>query len=229
MEGLERRERKEKALSRIRLSWTGAHPASLSLESLQASMLERNLPHPGLKLRSPTLQAGALPFEPSLRPRAGWVLDKEQVWLDLNLPKREKYVFTGLRTGGSGPGRQVEPRALRSRVEPGLPGEIGVGSHGELLICPESGIKREKQGQNLKGQRVHFTVQKGDGLKQAGTVVQMVKNPLAMQETRVPSPSGEDPLEEGTAAHSGILAWRIPRREELGGLRSMESQRGGHD
>ena len=30
-----------------------------------------------------------------------------------------------------------------------------------------SGIKREKQGQNLKGQRVHFTVQKGDGLKQA--------------------------------------------------------------
>ena len=147
----------------------------------------------------------------------------------MNLPKREKYVFTGLRTGGSGPGRQVEPRALRSRVEPGLPGEIGVGSHGELLICPESGIKREKQGQNLKGQRVHFTAQKGDGLKQAGTVVQMVKNPLAMQETRVPSPSGEDPLEEGTAAHSGILAWRIPRREELGGLRSMESQRGGHD
>ena len=57
-------------------------------------------------------------------------------------------------------------------MEPGLPGEIGVGSHGELLICPESGIKREKQGQNLKGQRVHFTVQKGDGLKQAGTVVQ---------------------------------------------------------
>ena len=91
-----------------------------------------------------------------------------------------------------------------------MPGEIGVGSHGELLICPESGIKREKQGQNLKGQRVHFTVQKGDGLKQAGRVVQMVKNPLAMQETRVPSPSGEDPLEEGTAAHSGILAWRIP-------------------
>ena len=133
------------------------------------------------------------------------------MWLDLNLPKREKYVFTGLRTGGSGPGRQVEPRALRSRVEPGLPGEIGVGSHGELLICPESGIKREKQGQNLKGQRVHFTVQKGDGLKQAGTVVQMVKNPLAMQETRVPSPGQEGLLEKDVATRSRAR----PRRLEI--------------
>ena len=73
-----------------------------------------------------------------------------------------------------------------------------------------SGIKREKQGQNLKGQRVHFTVQKGDGLKQAGTVSQMVKNPLAMQETRVPSLSWEDTLEKEMATHSSNLAWRIP-------------------
>ena len=31
----------------------------------------------------------------------------------------------------------------------------------------------------------------------------------------------EDPLEEGMATHSSILAWRIPRTEELGGLQSM--------
>ena len=31
-------------------------------------------------------------------------------------------------------------------------------------------------------------------------------------------PGQEDPLEEGTAAHSSILAWRIPWTEEPGGL-----------
>ena len=39
----------------------------------------------------------------------------------------------------------------------------------------------------------------------------------------------EDPLEEGMAAHSGILAWRIPWTEEPGGLQFMESQRVGDD
>ena len=38
----------------------------------------------------------------------------------------------------------------------------------------------------------------------------MIKNPSAMQETWVQSLSWEDPLEEGTATHSSILAWRIP-------------------
>ena len=32
---------------------------------------------------------------------------------------------------------------------------------------------------------------------------------------------GEDPLEEGMAAHSSILAWRIPWGEEPSGLQSM--------
>ena len=31
-----------------------------------------------------------------------------------------------------------------------------------------------------------------------------------MQETRVPSLGGEDPLEEGLATHASIIAWRIP-------------------
>ena len=39
----------------------------------------------------------------------------------------------------------------------------------------------------------------------------------------------DDPLEEGMATHSSILAWTIPRTEEPGGLQSMESQRVGHD
>ena len=43
----------------------------------------------------------------------------------------------------------------------------------------------------------------------------------AVQETQVPSLGQEDPLEEGTATHSSILAWRIPRIEEQGSLQSM--------
>ena len=39
----------------------------------------------------------------------------------------------------------------------------------------------------------------------------------------------EDPLEEGMAPHSRILAWRIPRTKKPGGLQSMGSQRVGHD
>ena len=39
----------------------------------------------------------------------------------------------------------------------------------------------------------------------------------------------EDPLEEGVATHSSILAWRIPWTQEPGGLQSIGSQRVGHD
>ena len=42
----------------------------------------------------------------------------------------------------------------------------------------------------------------------------MVKNPLAARETWVQSLGREDPLEEGMATHSSILAWRIPMDRE---------------
>ena len=41
-------------------------------------------------------------------------------------------------------------------------------------------------------------------------MVQLVKNLPAIRETRVPSLGWEDPLEEGKATHSSIIAWRIP-------------------
>ena len=46
----------------------------------------------------------------------------------------------------------------------------------------------------------------------------MVKNPPATQETQVPSLGQEDPVEKEMAAHSSILAWRIPWTEDPGGL-----------
>ena len=46
----------------------------------------------------------------------------------------------------------------------------------------------------------------------------------AVQETWVQSLGQEDPLEKSMAIHSSILAWRIPRTEEPGGLQSIGSQ-----
>ena len=56
----------------------------------------------------------------------------------------------------------------------------------------------------------------------------MVQNLPAMQETRVLSLGREDPLEEGKATHSSILAWRISWTEESDRLQSMGPQRVRH-
>ena len=48
-------------------------------------------------------------------------------------------------------------------------------------------------------------------LTKASLVAQTVKNPPAMRETWVWSLGWEDPLENGMATHSSILAWKIPR------------------
>ena len=58
-------------------------------------------------------------------------------------------------------------------------------------------------------------------------MAQTVKNLPAMWETRVRFLGQEDPLENGLATHSSILAWRIPWTEEPGGLPSMEWQKSG--
>ena len=60
----------------------------------------------------------------------------------------------------------------------------------------------------------------------------VVNKSLAIQEThemQVQYLGLEDPLEEGTATHSSILAWRIPWIEEPGGLKFMEWQKVGHN
>ena len=105
--------------------------------------------------------------------------------------------------------------------------------------------------------RIFTSISRVEGLM-ASLVAELVKNLCAMQETpgswvrkipwrrdRLPTPvfagdsdgkedwvrslGWEDPLEKGMAAHSSILAWRIPRTEEPDGLQSMGSPRVGHD
>ena len=76
-------------------------------------------------------------------------------------------------------------------------------------------------------------------LSWASQVALVVKNPPAnagditvsgsILETWVRSLGREDPLEEGMAIHSSILAWQVPWTEGPGGLQSIGSQRVGHD
>ena len=60
-------------------------------------------------------------------------------------------------------------------------------------------------------------------------MAQTLKNLPAMWETCVRFLGGEDPLEEGMAAHSSVLACRVPWTEEPGELQSTGSQRVGQD
>ena len=60
-------------------------------------------------------------------------------------------------------------------------------------------------------------------------VAQKVENLLAMQETWVQSLGWEDPLEEGMATHSSVLAWRIPMDRGARQATFLGSQRDRHD
>ena len=69
----------------------------------------------------------------------------------------------------------------------------------------------------LNGIIVKYTVNR------ASLVSQLVKNPLAIQETRVLSLDQKDPLEKEISTHLIVLAWRIPWTQEPGGLQFMGS------
>ena len=66
-------------------------------------------------------------------------------------------------------------------------------------------------------------------MMRSSLVAQRLKHLPAMRKTWVQSRGQADILEKDMAIHSSILAWRIPWRDEPGGLQSTGSQRVGHD
>ena len=60
-------------------------------------------------------------------------------------------------------------------------------------------------------------------------MAQMVKNLPTILETWVQLLGQEESLEEGTATHTSVLAWRIPWTEDPGRLQYMGSQKVGHN
>ena len=87
-------------------------------------------------------------------------------------------------------------------LEVGFPG----GSAGKESTCNAGDLGSIPGLGRSSGERIGYPHQ----YSWASLVAQMVKNPLAMWEIWVLSLDWEDPLEEGMANHSSILAWRIP-------------------
>ena len=67
------------------------------------------------------------------------------------------------------------------------------------------------------------------GNKQVALVVKNLPANTGDQRDVGPTPGLGRPLEEEMAIHSNIIAWRIPRTKELGGLQSIELHRIGYD
>ena len=82
---------------------------------------------------------------------------------------------------------------------------------------------------HLKQNIIQFSSNSRTTLSFPIPVVQTVKNLPTKRETQVRSLGQKDPMEKGMATHSGILAWKIPWKEEPVGLQSMRSQRVGHN
>ena len=98
------------------------------------------------------------------------------------------------------------------------------------VVFEKNLTKQCVQGFNFVTQGiVYFGFEGRCSINWASLVAQTVKNPLAVQETCIRSLGWEDPLEESTATHSSILAWRIPWKEEPGGLQSVGLQRVRYD
>ena len=91
----------------------------------------------------------------------------------------------------------------------GFPG----GSDGKESACNAGDLGSIPGLGSSPGEGIDYPVQ----YSWASLVAQTVKSPPAMRETWVRFLGCEDPLEEGMATHSSILAWRIPMDRSLAG------------
>ena len=85
-------------------------------------------------------------------------------------------------------------------------------------------MEQKQTSSLLKKKPIIYILKQSIQICAASLIAQLVKNPPAMQETWVRFLCWEDPLEKEMATHSSILAWRLPRIEEPGGLQSMGLQ-----
>ena len=124
------------------------------------------------------------------------------------------------------PARQETPVWSLSREDPL---EKGMAIHSSVLTwrIPWTEELGELQSMGLQRVKHDWATNTNDFI--CGSAVKNLPAVQKTQETWVWSLDGEDPLKKGMAAHSSILAWRIPWTEELGRLQSIGSQRAGHD
>ena len=80
-----------------------------------------------------------------------------------------------------------------------------------------AGLEEAQAGIKIAGRNINNLRYADDTTLMASLLSQLAKNPPAMPETWVRSLRWKDPLEEGMAARSSILAWRIPMDRNLVG------------
>ena len=102
------------------------------------------------------------------------------------------------------------------------------GSNQGLPHCRHTLYQLSHQGSFIMEKNIKNNVWVCIYITGAFLVASAAKNLPAIQETQVWSLGQEDPLEEGMATHSSILAWKIPWTEETGRLQSTGSQRVGY-
>ena len=170
-----------------------------------------DLPNPGIKPRSPALQADSLPAELPGKPNI-----KHQFSSVQSLSRVRLFVTHGLYSPWNSPGQNTG----------GSAGKESACSAGDLGLIPGLG-RSPGEGNSYS---LHYSnICEYSNLKNCfySYLPQMVKNLPAVQEAQIQSLDLEDPLEKGMATHSSILAWRIPWTEEPSRLWSMGSQRVG--
>ena len=130
-------------------------------------------------------------------------------------------------SGGSGPSCRL-PTSSHLGISYVTVSSLWVGSVCCVLFCVFSTWPRWTQeafsNWGYKPVNKHTWFVRSLAALRASLVAQVVKHLPAMGETWVWSLGWEDPLEQGMATHSSILAWRIPWTEEPGGLQFMGSQ-----
>ena len=99
----------------------------------------------------------------------------------------------------------------------------------EIFVCSLTAIAEGNSSSIVKASPVLGIALMGISLATSSLVAQIAKNLPTMWETWAQSLGWKDPPEKGMATHSSILSWGIPWTEEPGRLRSMGSQRVGHD
>ncbi|KAI4549866.1 hypothetical protein MG293_002196 [Ovis ammon polii] len=168
----------------------------LAYASLLAAAVGLGSPEPALSGRQNNLLAAM--FQESPVEQTHGLSDPRDAWM----------LF--VRQSDKGVNSKRGSRSKAKKLKLGLPGPPGPpGPQGPPgPITPPEVLLKEFQ-----------LLLKGTG---AFLVAQMVKNLSAMQETQIRYLGHEDPLEEGLATHSSILAWRIPWTEEPGAVRTRE-------
>ena len=95
-------------------------------------------------------------------------------------------------------------------------------------IMRNAGLEETQAGIKIAGRNINNLRYADDTTRMASLLSQLAKNPPAMPETWVRSLRWKDPLEEGMAARSSILAWRIPMDRSLTGCSPRGCRVGRH-